>query len=263
MYSINVIFEDEHYFAIDKPAGLLVHPSPIERRAPNAVALIREQLGMKAYTVHRLDRPTSGVLIFAKSSEAANKLNICFAERRVQKTYLCVCRGYTEEQDVIDYPLKEIIDKVADKRANPNKPAKEAVSEYRRLGTVELPIPVSKYPAARYSLVEVKPKTGRKHQIRRHFKHIFHPLVGDTQHGDGKHNTLFREHFGLERLLLMATQLEFIHPFAQQAVVINAPVTAWIDQLFAQFGWQGLYPAPDESIEQGGDNAADEINVTR
>ncbi len=244
MYPITIIYEDEYYFAIDKPAGLLVHPSPIERRATNAIALIREQMGIKAYTVHRLDRPTSGVLIFAKNPESANKLNLCFAERQVQKTYLCVCRGYTEEQGLIDYPLKEIIDKVADKNANPNKPAKEAVSEFRRLGTVELPIPVSKYPAARYSLVEVKPKTGRKHQIRRHLKHIFHPLVGDTQHGDGKHNKLFREHFGLDRLLLMATRLEFIHPFTGQAVEIHAPVSPWVDQLFREFGWQGLYPAP-------------------
>lgn len=244
MDDLKVLFEDTHYFAIDKPSGLLVHPSPIERRAPNAVALMREQFGFKAYTVHRLDRPTSGVLIFAKSSEAAHRLNLCFAQREVQKTYLCVCRGYTEEQGTIDYPLKEILDKVADKMANPDKPAKEAVSDYRRLATVELPIPVGKYPASRYSLVEVKPKTGRKHQIRRHLKHLSHPLIGDTKHGDGRHNLLFREHFGLDRLLLMATQLTFVHPFTGQPVTINAPVTAWVDELFSQFGWQGLYPAP-------------------
>ena len=244
MYEIKLLFEDDHYFAIDKPSGLLVHPSPIERRAPNAVALIRQQLGIKAYTVHRLDRPTSGVLIFAKSSEAANKLNICFAERRVQKTYHCVCRGWIDEAGVIDYPLKEILDKVADKMANPNKPPKDAVSEYRRLGTVELPIPVGRYQAARYSLVEVKPKTGRKHQIRRHLKHLSHPLVGDTKHGDGRHNTLFRDNFGLDRLLLMASRLEFEHPFTGEKIAIDAPVTPWVDELFTQFGWQGLYPAP-------------------
>lgn len=247
MYPINVLFEDEHYFAIDKLSGVLVHPSPIERRAPNAIALIREQFGFKAYTVHRLDRPTSGVLIFAKSSEAAHKLNLCFAERRVQKTYLCVCRGYTEEAGIIDYPLKEILDKVADKHADPDKPAQDALSEFRQLGTVELPIPVGKYSTARYSLVEVKPKTGRKHQIRRHMKHIFHPLVGDTAYGDGRHNTLFRHHFGLERLLLMANNVEFVHPFTGQPIAIVAPVTPWVDQLFMGFGWQGLYPSPDTS----------------
>jgi len=248
MYEIKVLFEDEHYIAIDKPSGLLVHPSPIERRAPNAVALMREQLELKAFTVHRLDRPTSGVLIFAKHSEAANRLNLCFANRQVQKTYLCVCRGYTEEEGVIDYPLKEIIDKVADKMANPNKPAKDAISHYRRLGTVELPIPVGKYPVARYSLVEVKPKTGRKHQIRRHLKHLFHPLVGDTKHGDGKHNALFRTEFGLDRLLLMATELSFVHPYTNESITISAPVTPWVDQLFTDFGWQGLYPTPESEM---------------
>ena len=241
MYPLKLLFEDEHYFAIDKPSGLLVHPSPIERRAPNAIALIREQLGIKAYTIHRLDRPTSGVLLFAKNSEAAHKMNLRFAEREVQKTYHCVCRGYVPEEGVIDYPLKEILDKVADKMANPNKPAKDAVSNYKRLGTVELPIPVGRYPAARYSLVEVKPKTGRKHQIRRHLKHIAHPLVGDTKHGDGRHNTLFREHFGLDRLLLMATELAFEHPYTAEQINIKAPVTPWIDQLFNQLGWEGLY----------------------
>ncbi len=247
MYPIRLLFEDEHYFAIDKPSGLLVHPSPIERRAPNAIALIREQLGIKAFTIHRLDRPTSGVLLFAKSSEAAHRMNLCFAERQVQKTYHCVCRGYVPEEGVIDYPLKEILDKVADKMANPNKPAKDAVSYYKRLGTVELPIPVGRYPAARYSLVEVKPKTGRKHQIRRHLKHIAHPLVGDTKHGDGRHNTLFREHFGLDRLLLMASELSFIHPYTEQPLMIQAPVTPWVDQLFQEFGWDGLYPSAPES----------------
>lgn len=249
MYEIKVLFEDEHYFAIDKPSGLLVHPSPIERRAPNAIALIQEQLGFKAYTVHRLDRPTSGVLVFAKHSEAANRLNICFAERRIEKTYLCVCRGYTDEEGIVDHPLKEIIDKVADKKANPNKPPKDAVSHYKRLATVELPIPVSQHPTSRYSLVEVKPKTGRKHQIRRHLKHLFHPLVGDTKHGDGRHNTMFRDNFGLDRLLLMATELTFIHPFTEQPLTIKAPVTPWVDQLFTRFGWQGLYPAAEVTAD--------------
>lgn len=247
MYPIKLLYDDEHYFAIDKPSGLLVHPSPIERRAANAIALIREQLDIKAYTIHRLDRPTSGVLLFAKSSEAAHRMNLQFADRVVAKTYHCVCRGYVPEQGVIDYPLKEILDKVADKMANPNKPAKEAVSHFRRLATVELPIPVGRYPAARYSLVEVKPRTGRKHQIRRHLKHIAHPLVGDTKHGDGRHNTLFREHYGLDRLLLMASELAFAHPYTGEQLCIQAPVTPWVDRLFTEFGWQGLYPSAPES----------------
>ncbi|NVK40673.1 MAG: tRNA pseudouridine(65) synthase TruC [Oceanospirillaceae bacterium] len=243
MSDLKILFEDDHLIAIDKPSGLLVHPSWIApRKTPNAVALLKEYLGSTVYTIHRLDRATSGVLVFGKQKEAAQAMNAAFAERRVQKTYLCVTRGYTPEQGVIDYPLKPIHDKKVDPFADPDKPAKDAVSEFRRLGTVELPIPVGRYETARYSLVEVKPKTGRKHQIRRHLKHIFHPLVGDTKHGDGKHNQLFRDHFGLERLLLMATELAFVHPVSGEQLDIRCNVDGYTDSLFRELGWTGLYP---------------------
>jgi tRNA pseudouridine65 synthase len=242
MSELKILFEDEHLVAIDKPAGLLVHPSWIAPRStPNAVALLKDYLNATVYTIHRLDRATSGVILFAKQKQAAHDMNLAFAERRVRKTYLCVTRGFTPESGLIDYALKPIFDKMADPFADPDKPAKEAQSEYRRLGTVELPIPVSRYPSARYSLVEVKPRTGRKHQIRRHMKHIFHPLVGDTAHGDGKHNRLFRDHFNVHRLLLMATQLEFKHPVTQEDICIQCPVDAVCDTLFRELGWEGLY----------------------
>ncbi|MFC6673093.1 pseudouridine synthase [Marinobacterium aestuariivivens] len=238
-----VLFEDEHFIAIDKPSGLLVHPSWIApRKTPNAVAWLKGYLGSTVYTIHRLDRATSGVILFGKHKEAAQAMNLAFSERRVRKTYLCVTRGHTPEEGIIDYPLKPIHDKKADPFADPDKPAKEAVSEFRRLGTVELPIPVGRYETARYSLVEVRPHTGRKHQIRRHMKHIFHPLVGDTKHGDGKHNLLFRERFGLQRLLLMATELEFRHPFTGQTKRICSGVDDYSDSLFRELGWTGLYP---------------------
>ncbi|GGO77096.1 hypothetical protein GCM10011348_05890 [Marinobacterium nitratireducens] len=204
--------------------------------------MLKQYLDSTVYTIHRLDRATSGVLLFGKQKEAAQAMNAAFAERRVEKTYLCVVRGYTEQEGVIDYPLKPIHDKKADPFADPDKPAKEAVSEYRRLGTVELPVPVGRYQTARYSLVEVRPKSGRKHQIRRHLKHIFHPLVGDTRYGDGKHNQLFRDRFGLERLLLMATGLVFEHPVSGARVELRSGVDAYCDGLFTEFGWAGLYP---------------------
>lgn len=242
MSELKILFEDEYLVAIDKPSGLLVHPSWIAPAyTPNAVAQLREYLQDTVYTIHRLDRATSGVILFAKQKQIAHDMNLAFAERRVKKTYLCVTRGYTPEAGLIDYALKPIFDKKADPFADPDKPAKEARSEFRRLATIELPFPVSRYPSARYSLVEVKPHTGRKHQIRRHMKHIFHPLVGDTAHGDGKHNRLFREKFDLHRLLLMATELEFIHPVSGAAVHLQCPVDAACDRLFSRFGWDGLY----------------------
>ncbi|WP_370280786.1 pseudouridine synthase [Pontibacterium sp.] len=242
-FDLEILFEDDNLIAINKPSGLLVHPSWIAPRStPNLTSMLKEYLQGTAYTIHRLDRPTSGVIVFGKNKETAQRMNHMFAEREVQKTYLCMTRGYTPEGDIIDYPLKEKLDKLADKMANPDKPPQDAVSEYRRLGTVELPIPVGKYPVARYSLVEVKPKTGRKHQIRRHMKHISHPLVGDTKHGDGRHNKAFREHFDLDRLLLMATELSFRHPESGELLTLKAPVDSQVDKLFSQFGWSGLYP---------------------
>ncbi|WP_261841003.1 pseudouridine synthase [Aliamphritea ceti] len=245
MTELNVLYEDDYLLAIDKPSGLLVHPSPIERRAENAVTLLREQRNFKAYTIHRLDRPTSGVLLFAKDPVTARAMCEQFAERGTEKTYLCVCRGYTEPAGVIDYPLKEELDKLADKFANADQEAKEAISAYRTLGQVELEIPSGKFSTSRYSLVEVKPRTGRKHQIRRHMKHIFHPIVGDTRHGDGRHNTLFREHFDLQRLLLLATDLSFRHPHTGNLMTVSAAPGQWEQSLFAKLGWQQLITTDD------------------
>ncbi|MGE4418168.1 MAG: pseudouridine synthase, partial [Marinobacterium sp.] len=149
---------------------------------------------------------------------------------------------WTEEAGVIDYALKPIHDKYADPLANPDKEPKEAVSEYRRLATVSLPIAVGRYPEARYSLVEVKPKTGRKHQIRRHMKHILHPIVGDTKHGEGRHNRLFREHLDSHRLLLMAVAIEFEHPVTGQKVKIESGVGDDVEGLFKRLGWVEGYP---------------------
>jgi len=240
-----LIYEDDWLFAVDKPAGLLVHPSWIApARTPNLVSWLKQRYpGETIHTVHRLDRATSGVMLFARDKAVAQALQLQFSERRIEKTYLCVTRGWTPDADVIDYALKPIHDRIADAHSEPDKPAQDAVTAYRRLGTVELPIAVGRYPRARYSLVEVRPKTGRKHQIRRHMKHIFHPLVGDTNYGEGRHNRLFREHFGCHRLLLMATCLEFEHPVQGERMRLEAPVSPGVDQLFRQLGWSGLYPA--------------------
>lgn len=243
MNNLNILFEDDDIIALNKPSGLLVHPSWIAPRGtPNLASMLKEYFnGGSPYTIHRLDRPTSGVILFGKNKEIAQKMNLLFAERKVEKTYLCMVRGYTPEADLIDYALKEELDKIADKHAKKDKEAQEAVSEYRRLATVELDIPVGRYEKSRYSLVEVKPKTGRKHQIRRHMKHIFHPIIGDTNHGDNKHNKSFRENFDLQRLMLMASNIKFEHPVTQQMMDISGPVDQYTDQLFKKFAWDGLY----------------------
>lgn len=230
MNALTILYRDQHYVAIDKPAGMLVHRTRIAEAGEYAMQRLRDQLGRRVYIVHRLDRPTSGVLLFALTPEAARDMCALFESRRVTKKYLAVVRGHTDAAGTIDYPLCE------EKHKEPQR----AVSHYRRLATVELDIPVGRYPRARYSLVEVTPETGRMHQIRKHFAHIFHPLVGDTTHGEGRHNRLFRNHFAIDRLLLLATQLTFIHPYLNRNTTIDAPLPQELCVLFRRLGWNDI-----------------------
>lgn len=249
---LDVLYEDEFLIAVNKPAGLLVHPSWIApARTPNLVSMLKKRYPEETvHTVHRLDRATSGVIVFARRKDISQHLQQQFIDRVIHKTYLCVVRGWTEEEAVIDYALKPIHDKYADPLANPDKEPKDAVSAYRRVATVTLPVSVGRYPEARYSLVEVKPKTGRKHQIRRHMKHILHPIVGDTNHGEGRHNRVFREHLNCHRMLLMATAIEFIHPATERSVLIEAGVGAEVEALFRRLGWESGYPVSTR-VEMG------------
>ncbi len=230
---LEILYQDEHFIAINKPSGLLVHRSPIDRHETRfAIQILRDQIGQYVYPLHRLDKPTSGVLFFALSKEAANLVSQQFKDHTIQKTYITAVRGYTDESGIVDHPLKEKLDKIADKKADQNKEAQKAVSEYKRLYTVEFPYSVGKYDSTRYSLVEVKPKTGRKHQIRRHMKHISHHILGDTKYGRGEQNKLIREKFDCHRLLLHASKLELFHPYKNEKLVIEAGFEDIFKQIF-------------------------------
>jgi len=246
--TLEIIYQDEYLVAVNKPAGLLVHRSMIDRHETRfALQMVRNQVGQHVYPVHRLDKPTSGVLIFALNPEIAKIMGAKFANRETCKTYLAVVRGYSETEGIIDYALKEELDKKSDKKARQDKAPQdkapqdkapqEAVTHYQRLATAELNIAVGRYATARYSLVRIQPQTGRKHQIRRHFKHIFHPIVGDTTHGDGKHNQLFRNEFDCHRLLLAATSLSFNHPVNKNKVVIQAGLDASFSAMIDALDW--------------------------
>ncbi|MDF5083428.1 pseudouridine synthase, partial [Vibrio parahaemolyticus] len=160
-----------------------------------------------------------------------------FAEHKMEKTYHAIVRGWIEEEGVLDYSLKVELDKIADKFASQEKEAQEAVTEYKPLAKVEVPYSTGKFPTTRYCLVEMKPKTGRKHQLRRHMAHLRHPIVGDTTHGDGKHNKLYRTEFDSHRLLLHASELRFVHPFTDQEIVMTANLDETWQQLFTRFEW--------------------------
>ena len=222
---LEILFKDESLVAINKPSGLLVHRSPIDQYETRfAMQMTRDQIGQHVYPVHRLDKPTSGVLLFALSSEVASLLSKQFTATTMNKTYWAVVRGYTNNSGVVDSDLQEEQDKMTDKLADKDKPAQSAITHYERLATTELPYPVGRYDTVRYSLVSLQPKTGRKHQLRRHMKRIFHPIVGDTTHGDGKQNTFVREQFGLERLMLHAKSIGFKHPISGEDLLIEAGV---------------------------------------
>ena len=187
--------------------------------------MLRDQLGRKVWPVHRLDRATSGVLLFALDAETAAGIGRQIMARKVNKRYLAVARGFTDPAGRIDYPLS-----TGDRRED-----QPACTDYQRLATLELAIPIGRYPCARYSLLSVWPRTGRTHQIRRHFKHIFHPLIGDTTYGEGRHNRLFRMEFGCHRLLLHAIDLELQHPSSGGNLRLHAPLSGEFARIEAEF----------------------------
>ncbi|MBC7693666.1 MAG: hypothetical protein H7222_18010 [Methylotenera sp.] len=212
---LKVIYRDPDFVAIDKPSGLLVHKSAWDpHEKTHCMGLLRDQLGQWVYPVHRLDRGTSGVLLFALSSEAAEAMNVQFREKRVQKTYFALVRGFAPKQGRIDKPLagSEINERTGEAKVADENELKPAVSEFWNEGTVELPHALGRYPTTRFSLVRVETATGRYHQVRRHLDSISHPLIGDTVYGDGKYNRFFRDHFGVNRLMLGAQRLVIEHP---------------------------------------------------
>lgn len=237
--TLPILYQDQYLVAINKPSGLLVHRSEIDRHETRfALQLLRDQLGQRVYPVHRLDKPTSGALVFTLSSDIARALSNTITAGEMLKTYHAIVRGYTPEVGYIDHPLREELDKYSDKKARQDKPAQTAHTDYRRLATVELPIAIEGYPQSRYSLAECRPKTGRKHQLRRHMKHINHPIIGDAKHGRGRHNRYFKEHFGAGRLLLHASQVIIKHPVSDETLIIDAPLDNTFDSLIKRFAWR-------------------------
>ncbi|MCX8588581.1 MULTISPECIES: tRNA pseudouridine(65) synthase TruC [unclassified Gilliamella] len=218
-----ILYQDDALIAINKPSGWLVHRSWLDKHETTVVMqTLRDQIGQHVFPIHRLDRPTSGVLLFALSSETARLMSQQFATKQIEKTYHAIVRGYVEGEAIIDYPLVEELDKIADKFSTPNKPAQDAITFYRGISKIEVPIKVGKFDTARFSFVELTPQTGRKHQLRRHMKHIFHPILGDSKHGDLHQNRAFTAYFGIKRLMLHASSLNIIHPLTQCPITIKA-----------------------------------------
>lgn len=242
--TISIIYQDEHFVAINKPSGLLVHRSWIDRYETQfAVQMTRDLIGQRVYPVHRLDKPTSGVLLFALDTDSARLLSEQFSNHTIAKKYLAVVRGYAPDEITVDYPLKEQLDKIADRKAKQDKEPQTALTHFRCLATTELPYAVDKYPSSRYSLIIAQPKTGRKHQIRRHLKHIAHPIIGDAKHGKSSHNRFFASQFTSHRLLLAAMELEFFHPHNEKKITVIAPLSTEFSNVIEQLCWLDKVPS--------------------
>ena len=252
---LKIIYQDEHLVAVDKPAGLFVHRSFMDKdEIYFALQLVRDQIGQYVYPVHRLDRPTSGVLLFALSKEVAQKLNEAFANKsnsaegltektddmQLTKTYFALVRGHlpiTQQVELIDHPLKEKLDKLGDKNVSRDKAAQSAKTHYQVIKQASLPVTLGKFDSVRYSLVKLLPITGRRHQIRRHLAHLRHPILGDINYGDNKQNPFFIKHFGFKRLMLIAKSLSFIHPITNEVITIHAKFDEQWQHVFNELNW--------------------------
>ncbi|BFT31205.1 tRNA pseudouridine(65) synthase TruC [Alteromonas sp. D210916BOD_24] len=229
---LNILYCDDHIVAIDKPAGMLVHRSPIDKHETVfAVQTLRDQLGKHVYPAHRLDRPTSGVLLFSFNSTIAAQVGQQMMDKHVAKTYHALVRGFVSYSGLIDYALKYRYDKIADKHKRPQQPPQPATTLYEPLARFEVPEPVGKYQSARYSLVKLSPSTGRKHQLRRHMAHIRHPIIGDTTHGDGKQNKFAKDHFTFANLALSCTHMGLVHPVTQKWIDIQSNMHSELQRL--------------------------------
>lgn len=239
MLPLRILYQDEHLVAVHKPSGLLVHRSALARGETQfLLQQLRDQIGKRVYPVHRLDRPTSGVIVFALSSTVAGLLSEAFSERQVEKRYLAVVRGKAPDEARLDYPLRE----EDGLRPKAEMPAMPAMTDIRRLDSVELPVQVDRYPVARYSLMEARPLTGRRHQIRRHLSRRGYPIIGDAKHGKSVHNRFFADQLNAPRLLLAATHLAFDHPVLAKRVALTCALDDTMTALFHHLGWAGHLP---------------------
>ncbi|WP_374509584.1 pseudouridine synthase [Niveibacterium sp.] len=236
---LKLLHIDEDIVAIDKPPGLLVHRSMLDRHETRfAVQLLRDQIGRRVIPVHRLDKGTSGVLVFAFERDTAAALAAQFETRAVEKRYLAVVRGWPDEVGVITHPLKIVRDEY-ELPIDGLAPPQEARTAYRSLATIELPVPDDRHPTSRYAWLELAPETGRRHQIRRHLKHISHPVIGDATYGKGRHNRMFAEQLGCARLLLHCAAMRLQHPRSGQVLALQADLSGDYANLLQRFGWDG------------------------
>ena len=224
---LDILFRDDHLIAINKPHGLLVHRSPIAADVEEfAIQILRDQIGIRVTPVHRLDRKTGGVLLFAFNKDVEIAMHQQFAANLIKKRYLAIVRGHTPDVEDIDYPLRK-----------ENGAMQDAFTHYTTLQRAEIDVPLGAHPTSRYSFIEAAPTTGRMHQIRKHMSHIFHPIIGDRTHGCNKQNRMFKEKWEMTTMLLHASRLMFNHPVTGDEMLIEAPLQDEFKRVMALMNW--------------------------
>jgi len=212
---LEILYQDAYLVAINKPHGLLVHKSPIAAQATQfALQLLRNQLQQYVYPVHRIDRKTAGVLLFALQPETAAAMQTLFVTQQLRKRYLAIVRGFFPASCIVNYALKNDRNKV-----------QQAITHFKTIQQAEIPVAFGKFASSRYSLITAYPQTGRMHQIRKHCKHLRHPIIGDRPYGCNKQNALFKQKWQMITTLLHAESLHFEHPILNKKVYIKAPVS--------------------------------------
>ena len=221
---LDILYLDDYLAIVNKPAGWLVHRTPLDKGETRFVLqTLRDQIGQHVWPVHRLDKGTSGVLLFALDADTARSLGQAFESGQgLQKTYRAVVRGWPLPEGLIDHPLKRMPDDMRTERLE----VQPAQSRFGTLRCFDLPLPQQSFASTRCAEVALQPLTGRRHQLRRHMKHIAHPIIGDATHGKGPLNRDVADLIGLQRLWLHATRLQLAHPVNGQALVIDAPCPA-------------------------------------
>ena len=211
---MEILFQDDHLIAVNKPAGLLVHRSSIAKDATEfALQKTRDFVGKEVHPIHRLDRKTSGVLLFTFDKNTLHSMQNLFNEGKVRKEYHAIVRGFTDDSGKIDYAL-----------VNDKGLTQSARTIYTTHKKWEITKSFGRYKTSRYAYVHVFPETGRMHQIRKHFAHIFQPIIGDRPHGCNKQNRFFKREFNLMEMLLQAKSYSFEHPVTSDKIIIQAPI---------------------------------------
>jgi tRNA pseudouridine65 synthase len=226
---IEIVFEDKFIIVVNKPNNFIIHESHYARniRETTLLQFLEQQLGYPVYPAHRLDRKTSGVILLLKNKDNVSQFQELFNSKSIQKIYYAIVRGFSPDNGIIDSPVKN----------DDTGIYKEALTHYKSVKNIALNIPVHPYENSRYSLIELKPQTGRMHQLRKHMNKINHPIVGDYKYGDRFHNRMYETEFDCIYMFLHAYCLEFIHPITKEKLSLKANFPSDWQLLFNKFNW--------------------------